>query len=131
MPTGLAVPMRASQSGGMALVDGDTNDSKIIRCALGSDDNENAFQQNIGMGEEMVFDIADPSSRSRITRRLVEIFRRFEAQQRYILRPNTIQWEQDSTNQVTTLSFLYLQIESDQEQEFRQQFSRPDSGGAT
>jgi hypothetical protein len=131
MPTGLAVPVGVGQDGGARLADGDGNDAKIILLALGSDDNENAFQQNIGLGEGMVFDIADPTSRSRITRRLVEIFRRFEAQQRYILRTNTIQWTQDSNNQTTYLSFLYVQVESDQEKEFRQQFSRPDSSGAT
>lgn len=131
MPTGLAIPIRVGQGGRTVLAEGDDNDAKIILCALGSDDNENAFQQNVGLGEGMVFDIADPTSRSRITRRLIEIFRRFEAQQRYILRPNTIQWAQDSDNQVTTLSFMYVQVESDQEKEFRQQFSRPDSGGAT
>jgi len=131
MPKGLAIPVRVSQSGGSRVSEGDENDSKIIRLALGSDDNENAFQQNIGLGEGMIFDVADPTSRSRITRRIIEIFRRFEAQQRFILRPGTIQWTQDSANQVTIMSFKYVTVESDQEQEFRQQFSRPDSGGAT
>lgn len=122
MPKGLAMPVGVGQDGGMRLAEGDDNDAKIIKLALGSDDNENAFQQNIGLGDGMVFDIADPTTRPRVTRRLIEVFRRFEAQQRYILRPNTIRWEQEDGE--TVLSFLYVQVESDEEKPFRQAYSK-------
>lgn len=122
MPTGLAVPVGVGQDGGARLSTGDENDSKIIRLALGSDDNENAFQQNIGLGDRMVFDIADSVARSKITRRLLELFRSFEAQQRYILRQNTIQWTEGEGE--ITLSFMYVQVESDQEKEFREVFTK-------
>lgn len=124
MAKGLRIPMGVNPSGGAALVEGDANDMKTLKAALGSDDNENAFQQGFGMGDGMIFDIADAGTRNRITRRLVEIFRRFEAQKRYILRPETIAWDYDSAEQTTTLSFLYLNVESDEDKTFRQAFSR-------
>lgn len=130
MPKGFSIPVKVNQNGGIALSDSDENDAKTIKLALGADDNENAFQQNIGLGEGMVFSISDTTSRAKIVRRLIEIFRRFQAQQRFILRENTIRWEQDSNNQVSILSFKYVQIESDQEKEFRLQYSRPDASGS-
>jgi hypothetical protein len=130
MPTGLRIPVGVSQSGGAALVDGDENDRKIIRLALGSDDNENAFQQNIGMGDGMIFGLSDATSRAAINRRLIDIFRTFEAQQRYILKPETIQWTQNPDTQEMELSFQYLQIESDQVKDFSLGFSSA-SAGAT
>ena len=123
MPVGLSIPVGVGSSGGAKLSTGDDNDHKIIMLALGSDDNDNAFQQNIGLGEDIVFDIANESVQATITRRLIEMFRRFQAQQRYILRTETISWDYDSANQVMFLSFKYVQVESDKEQEFRQQFS--------
>lgn len=128
MPTGLSIPIGVAHGGGLRLSDSDDNDAKVIKLALGSDDNANAFQQNIGMGEGMIFDIDDPTSRARIVRRLVDIFRRFEAQQRYILRPSTIRWDKGE-EQTTVLSFLYVQIESDSEKQFRQQYSKPNNAG--
>lgn len=123
MPVGLSIPVGVNQKGGARLTSGDENDHKIIMASLGSDDNENAFQQNIGLGEDIVFDIADEAVQATITRRLIEMFRRFQSQQRYILRPETIRWEYDSSNQVMYLAFKYVQVESDREQDFRQQFS--------
>lgn len=123
MPKGLAVPVGVGQNGGAELVEGDANDAKIIKLALGSDDNENAFQQGIGLGDGMVFDVADQTVRPKVVRRVIEIFRVFEAQQRYILEQGTIKWEQIEGSGETTLSFMYLQIESDSPKEFRQTFS--------
>jgi hypothetical protein len=114
----------ANPGGGAALVTGDENDMKTIRVALGSDDNENAFQQGIGLGDGMVFEIADPTTRNLIERRVVDIFRRFEAQKRYILRQGTIKWQEDSANQQFIMSFKYLNVESDEDKMFRQQFNR-------
>lgn len=131
MATGLRIPVGVSQGGGASLSSGDENDSKIIRLALGSDDNENAFQQRFGMGDAMIFDISEPTTKSKVVRKLIEIFRRFEAQQRYILRQNTIRWEEgEAGSGEIILFFKYVQIESDQEKEFRQSYSS-DVGAAT
>ena len=124
MSTGMRIPVGANPSGGAALVSADENDLKTIRSALGSDDNENAFQQGIGLGDGMIFELADPTTRNIIERRVVDIFRRFEAQKRYILRVGTIKWEEDPANQQYIMSFKYLNVESDEDKVFRQQFNR-------
>lgn len=128
MPKGLRLPIGVNDSGGLALVESEDNDTKIIRLALGDDSNENAFQQNIGMGVDMIFDTSDTALRGRIQRRLLEIFRRFESQQRYILRQNTIQWKEDAGAQELRLSFRYLNIESNEEKLFRNSYT---SAGVT
>ncbi len=123
MATGLSIPLGVNNSGGARLVSGDENDDKIIRTALGADDNENAFQQNIGLGEAQIFGIADQQLQAQTLRRLFEVFRRFEAQKRYILRNSTVKWETDSATQELILSFKYVSIESTEERDFRQGFS--------
>lgn len=123
MATGLAIPVGVNTSGGGRLVSGDENNDKTIRLALGDDDNENAFQQNVGLGAGMIFGISDQTQQASITRRLFEIFRRFEAQKRFILQRNTIKWTSDPTNQTLTLEFKYLDIESEVIKDFEQNFS--------
>jgi hypothetical protein len=123
MPTGLAMPVGVSQGGGARLSSGDENDDKIIRLALGDDANENAFQQNVGVGANMIFGQSDQVLQATIMRRLNDVFRRFEAQKRYILRRNTIRWTQDSETQEMILTLKYLSVESDKEQMFRESFN--------
>jgi inorganic pyrophosphatase len=124
MPTGLRIPIGATPSGGLALTDGEENDRKIIIAALGSDENENAFQQGIGLGADMIFDFSDVTVRARIIRKVVEIFRRFEAQKRYRLRQDAVNWAEDAENQETILSFKYVNLEQDDERLFRQAYDR-------
>jgi hypothetical protein len=123
MATGLAMPVGVGADGGARLSSGDANDDKVIRLALGDDANENAFQQNIGVGADMVFGMSDELLQASIMRRVNEVFKRFEAQKRYTLRRNTIKWTQDSNAQELTLEFKYVALESDREQTFRENFS--------
>ena len=117
------MPVGASPSGGAALVKGDDNDRKIIYMALSSDDNENAFQQDIGLGQSMVFDLSDVALRAKIRRRLLQIFEAFQRQNRYKLLKNTIVWGEDTVKQELSLEFKYHNIESDEEKTFRRVFS--------
>jgi len=123
MPTGLAMPVGVGQGGGARLSSGDANDDKIMRLALGDDSNENAFQQNVGVGANMVFGQADELLQATIMRRLQDVFRRFEAQKRYTLLRGTIRWSRDSKTQELILEFRYVSTESDKEMEFREAFS--------
>lgn len=127
MATGLAIPVGVNNQGGAKLVSGDENDKKIISLSLGDDSNENAFQQNIGLGIGMIFDISDEITKANILRRLREVFRRFEAQKRFLLREETIKWGSNE-NQEFVLEFKYVCIESDEEKEFRQKFNGPIEG---
>jgi hypothetical protein len=128
MPKGLAVPVRVGPHGGAVTVEGSENDTKIIKTALGSDDNENAFQQNIGLGLDMIFDSNDAFSRIRIVARLQTIFERFEAQRRYKLREETLRWEEREGTGELVLTFFYTNLESDQEVEFQRSFTSAQSG---
>lgn len=123
MAKGLAIPMRANPRGGFATVEGEANDQKIIHTALSDDDNENAFQQDIGLGQFMIFNVMDPGVRARIYQRLEQIFGRFQALARYKLLRSSIEWTEDSVEQELTLQFRYVNLETDEEVEFRKTFS--------
>jgi len=114
MPVGLALPVGVSSSGGARLVSSDENNNKIIALALGSDDNENAFQQDIGLGDFMVFSVEDPTVRGKIMGRMRKIFQRFQAQKRFRLLTETVEWFPDSENQDLVLQFKYHDLESDE-----------------
>ena len=126
MSTGIAVPVRINKQGGLKLISGDENDSKTIFLSLGDDDNENAFQQNIGLGIGYIFGISDELIRAKIIRRLKEVFDKFESQKRFVLKTDTIKWSQNS-NQELVLEFKYICIESDEEKTFVRSFSNINS----
>lgn len=104
----------------MATVEGDANDEKILGLALGDDDSENAFEQGIGLGVGMVFDLNDGITRPRILSRMRLIFRRFEQLKRYKMRESTIKWLESEGELV--LEFKYVNLESDEEKVFRRRF---------
>jgi len=122
MPTGLKVPISVGPNGGLALVHGDEQDKKIIALALGDGDNENAYMQNITLGQNMIFDIADDSIRAQITNRIKRIFKNFQAQNRFKLLGDTMKWNYDDSDGTITLSFRYLNIESDKINEFEKNY---------
>lgn len=123
MPKGIALPVRPAPWGGVLTVEGDDNDTKIITLALMSDDNENAFQQNIGLGDDMIFDVSDPTLRGALVNRIRNIFRRFETQKRYRLVGDTLRWrESDETPGEMILEFKYINLESDDPKDFKRTF---------
>jgi len=123
MATGLAIPVGVGPGGGAAVVSGDDNDRKIIRTALLDDSNENAFQQNPGLGLTPIFDISDTVSKSRIMSRLVSIFQKFEAQKRYKLVQGSVNWATTALGELV-LSFVYWNMESDNQRDFEMSFAK-------
>jgi len=122
MPRGLAFPVGVSPRGGARLVEGQDNDNKIIAIALGDDTNDNAFQQNIGLGPAPIFDINDPSARPKITVRLRAIFDRFKAQRRYQLIEDSVKWydaDSGAGEGNLILEFRYLSLEANEERLFK------------
>ena len=109
------------------VVEGDENDAKIIKLALASDDSEHAFQQGIGIGVDMIFDINDPTTRPAIQSRVVRVFQKLEAQKRYKLVEDTLAWERVEGELI--MKFSYISLEADEERLFRQKFS-PSGAGA-
>jgi len=126
MPKGLKIPVGVGPNGGAALVEGDDNDAKIIKVSLGSDDSENAFQQDISLDVGMVFDLNDPTLRARILRRVYRIFDEFRVQKRFKLKKETLKWTEDADKQELTLEFKYVNLESDEDVLFRRAFTSSD-----
>lgn len=114
--------MGVNAQGRTATVSGEDQDRKIIRAALGDNDNNNAFQQDPGLGADMVFDINDPVTRGIILRRLRLVFQDFERQKRYRLQEDTIKWAEDGGELI--LEFNYLNLESDKPESFTQRFGQ-------
>lgn len=133
MPKGLAIPLGVTPKGGAAVVDSALNDNKIVMLALGDDTNSNAFQQNIGLGPGFTFDINDPQFKARVMLKLRTIFNRFQAQRRYQLSEDSIQWagpDDPGVEEGTiTLTFKYWSLEANEERLFSQPY-RPSTGGA-
>jgi hypothetical protein len=113
MATGLAIPPRANATGGVALSSGNDQDNSIIAIALGSDDTEHAFQQDTGLGDDIIFDINDPLAQAVILGRLRKIFDTFTRLKRFKLLENTIDWTQLSGDMI--LTFKYVAMETDAE----------------
>lgn len=120
MATGLAVPPRANATGGVALSSGNEQDNNVISIALGSDETENSFQQDTGLGEDIIFDINDPLAQAVILGRLRKIFATFTRLKRFKLLENTINWTQLAGDMI--LTFKYVSMETDAEP---QTFSAP------
>jgi len=123
MAVGLSLPVGVTTSGGARLVSGKENDTKIISLALGSGWSENAFQQDIALGQAMIFNLNDQSIRARIKGRLIQIFREFQNQNRYRLLVNTLKWSEDSQNQELNLEFKYANLEDDEVQDYTVRFT--------
>jgi len=122
MTKGIAIPVGVDGSGGAALVDGEDNDRKLISVALSDCDNENAFQQDLGLGSDIVFDINDSRSRQKVLRKLYAIFDDFEANHKYKLMRDTIKWTESPEEGSMALEFKYLDLETDETSEFKRVF---------
>ena len=118
MATGLRIPVGVDGTGGAALTTGDAQDRKIIMTALGDNENENAFQQNIGLGSFMVFDVDAPDVQSNVLRQVRRIFRVFRAKQRFKLIEGSVEFKKEAEGELT-LEFKYINLESDEERPFK------------
>lgn len=119
---GLRLPVGVTKQGRAATLRDDDQDFKIIGIALSGNDNLNAFQQDPGLGGDMVFDASDPIVRGRIMVRLRTVFNDFELQNRYRLLEDTIQWIEDPKEQTLALQFRYHNLETDDVKDFTKGF---------
>lgn len=131
MAKGLAVPIRLSSGGGMLVEEGDAHARKIIQLGLGDGDSDNPFQQNENLGLDMIFDLADPISRPRIVVKLKQIFAKWEELKRFKLRENTLRWTKGEVQGEEVLEFKYINLESDEEKDYRRSFLASSGGEST
>lgn len=122
MPKGLKLPVGVDATGGLAIVESEEQNQNVIFSALSDCDNDNAFQQALGIGASMIFDLQDERVRARIINRVLDVFDSFEAQHRFKLRTETVRWTEDGENGELTLEFMYHDLESDEEKPFARNF---------
>jgi len=120
MATGLKIPVGVNNRGGTAMVSGDDHATQAIRTALLDNSSTHAFQQDEGLGSDMIFDNMSVGSRARITFRINSIFRAFEALELFKLKSDTIKWTEIPEEQELELEFKYINLESDEEKTFNQ-----------
>ncbi len=118
MATGLALPVGVNGSGSSALVSADAQDSKILSMALGDDENDNAFQQNIGLGAFMIFQQPGDRINALVRQRITAIFRDFRIAQRFQLLPDTILFRDEPEQGEFSIEFKFINLESDEERTF-------------
>lgn len=110
--TGVAIPFRASISGGLATATGEENDFKIIASALMGHSNDNPFQQPTDDVENALFDIDDPAGYALLVRRVESAFLDFEQQHRYRLIPGSLQIRR--AEGIVHVYFEYHNLEADE-----------------
>ena len=123
MSKGLKVPVQVDARGRTIVIDKDEQASKIIKLSLGDNDNDNAFQQSIGLGLGHVFDVANPGFRAQVLSKLFQIFRDFEEVDLFRLERNSIKWSGALNSGQQTLEFRYINLESDEPETFSQTFA--------
>lgn len=126
MSKGLRVPVGVDSRGKAAVVDSDENNDKIIKIALGDGDNDNAFEQDQALDEDMIFNISDPIEQARIITKITRIFERFEnVEKRFRLMQDTIEWTSDDVDLdqgELKLKFRYIDLESDEVKNFEKKY---------
>ena len=120
MATGLAIPVGVNKRGGTAMVSKDAHADQVIRTALLDNSSAHAYQQDEGLGADMIFDNMSIGSRARITFRINAIFRRFAALELFKLKSDTIKWTEVPETQELDLEFKYVNLESDEEKTFNE-----------
>lgn len=122
MAKGMKIPVGIDIFGGAAMVDGEDNDYKTISTSLSNCDSDHAFQQDLGIDIGVVFQPVDNAVKAKVLRRVRDIFKRFEDEDRYRLLGETIRWSTPNDGELV-LEFKYLNIETDQVRSFAKNLS--------
>ncbi len=119
MSRGLALPVGATNTGSSKQTEGDEQASKVILLALSDNDNDNAFQQDEGLGAAHVFQLSDAGTRAYVNNRLKEIFAKFARVRLYQLQQSSIKWAKGDEAGDKVLEFKYINLETNEVQEFK------------
>lgn len=114
MAKGLALPVGVTSAGGARLSERDEHADQIIFTALSDNDNRNAFQQDLGLGIDMIFGVESAALRAQILRRITNIFRTFEQLELFKLVSESIEFNSNPGTGDLDLTFKYINLESDE-----------------
>lgn len=112
MSKGIKIPVGVNRQGGLAYVEREDNNWKLISTSLSDCDSANAFQQDLGIGSDIIFDVSAPSVPVRIAKRVRDVFKVFEGQHKFKLLENTMKFTQKEGE--LSLSLQYVDLESDE-----------------
>ena len=118
MATGLKIPVGVNKRGGTAMVTNDEHSDQLIATALSDNSSTHAYQQEEGLGIDMIFQPMEQSARARIIFRVRSIFKQFEGLDLFKLKEDTIKWKEHPETQELELQFKYINLESDEEKTF-------------
>jgi len=120
---GLKIPVGVDTTGGSATLEGDEYADQVIRTGLSDHDNANAFQQDTGLGEEMIFGKTDTAQKAAILRKLYSMFAVWEEERLFRLMRETIKWSTNIESGELIIEFQYINLESDEPTTFRKKFT--------
>lgn len=124
MTKALKLPLGVTKDGGAATIEGDDVSHQLILTALSDNDNDNAFQQGIGLGSGAIFEQPNAAIRGKILRRLLAIFRDFERAKRFKLVRSSLTIAEVKGQGETNVEFSYFDLETDEVKTFRRRFQR-------
>jgi len=122
MAKGLKIPVGVTATGGTAAVEGEEHNLQLIGTSLSSSESANAWQQEVNLGEDMIFGLDESTLRTTILRRLYQIFEAFEANKLYQLDRDSIEWSREQDGELT-LELRYIDLETDEPRTFRKTFT--------
>lgn len=108
--TGIAIPFSADGRGRLALVSGENQLRKLIILNLSDCDSANPYQDDLGIGADMVFAIASVKLRADVKRRATLLFRRLQLSDRARL-AEPPSFETDQASQSITMNIDYINLE--------------------
>ena len=119
MPVGLRIPVGVDAGGGVALVEASEQANKIIKTALSPCYSAHAFQQDLGVGEAMIAEVATVEGKARLRSRIRRLFTAFRADDRYRLIEGSVVINEGPEEGELTLELKYQDLEADEEYQFQ------------
>jgi len=110
MATGIAIPFQANGRGRLLLVSGEDQLRKIILLNLMNLESDNPFQQDIGLGGEMIFAVQSNELKGELRRRVNAFFRRLQLQNRARLAKPPV-FEERPESQELEMIISYINLE--------------------
>ena len=125
---GIAIPFQANGRGGLLLLTGGEQMRKIIFTRLSDCESSNPYQQDIGIGADMIFAINDESLQAELRRRIDLNFSELRAQGRArLLKPPL--FKRKSETQELEVLVQYLDMETNKPEEVKMIFSASEVTG--
>ena len=115
---GLAIPLAATKTGGLATNVGEDHDRQIIMTALLDCSCNNAFLQDGGLGDKAIFALANDQLKAELFARIRTVFDDFKRQKRFQLVPDSLQVLMDQDTGEVQMSLKYLNLETNAPSDF-------------